>query len=202
MNFEDILVDGVRMADTDFSKFTRLCHLTAWEDKAKDAARALFSDHDTLWKFGDYRRELEEVTRDRLIDASREREQNCKPRNLDLKVVRTFPKDWTADDIAGSPDACKIGLNDGRSPKEVVWADFHEPEEMTNYEFAAYAILGDEECNRQGIDTLYDMFGTEFANRFYKRKTQRNATKRLKELYRERAELNAQITELERQAQG
>lgn len=203
MEFADIIVDGVRIADTDFSKFTRLCHLISWEKKAKAAARAVLGDDmDILWKFGDYRHELSDATRDRLIDESRAREQHCAPRNLDLKVVKTYPKEWTAADIEANPDSCTIGLNDGRSPNEIVWEDFHTAYEMTNYEFAAYQILGDEECDRQGIDTLYDMFGTEFANRFYKRKNQLIAQSDLVDLYAQRDELNAQIAKLEEQAKG
>jgi len=118
-------------------------------------------------------------------------------RNLDLVVIKTFPKEWTPEEIAINANSCDIGLNDGCSPNEIVWEDFVTAVEMTNYEFAAYEIVGDEELDRQGVDTLNDLFGTEFATRFYKRKHQLIAQHRLIHLYKERAALNEQIAELE-----
>jgi hypothetical protein len=197
MIFGKIIVDGVQIEDTDFSKFTRLCHLTTWSKRVGMAVKALYRSAETGWAFRDYHDELIESTRDRLIDEMRAREGGCRARNLDLKVVKTYPKEWTQEDIDGSPNAFDIGKNNGRSPSEIVWSDFVRAEEMSNYEFAAYAILGDEECDRQGIDTLYDMFGTEFATTFFKRRKQLIAQSEMFDLYKQRDALAALIAETE-----
>jgi hypothetical protein len=204
MEFADFIVDGVRIADTDFSQFTRGCHLEAWQKRAKAVALEIIGkdDEDRLWDFGTYRGDLAEPTRSRLIDEQHARASSMPSRNLDLIVVRTFPKDWLPSDIEGNEERFSLGDNDGRSPSNIRLMAFTEAEQMSNYEFAAYEILGAEECDRQGIDTLHDMFGTEFATAFYKRKTQLIAKADLVEAYAERDKLNERIAELEELARG
>lgn len=201
MNFADFIVDDVRIGDTDFSQFTRLCHLESWEKRAKVVAlQNIGDDEDLLWDFGTYRGELIEETRCRLIDEGAARGPTMPARNLDLIVVRTFPKEWTPSDIQGNEDSFDLGANDGRPVAEIDLALFTEAEQMTNYEFAAYEILGDEECDRQGIDTLFDMFGAEFATAFYKRKTQLIAQSDLVDLYKQLEDLKALIAKREIEA--
>ncbi len=104
-------------------------------------------------------------------------------RNLDLVVIA---KDSDRDD---SMNYALSAIPAG----EIDFSIFIRPEQMTAYEFDAYDTLGDDECERQEIDTLYDLFGTEWAERFYRRKNHLLATVRVQDLYLERDELNASI---------
>lgn len=74
---------------------------------------------------------------------------------------------------------------------------FDRAEQMTAYEFDAYDTLGNEECDRQGIQTLHNMFGKEWADAFFKRKKSLIARMQLEELYEERRSLTRLIDELE-----
>jgi hypothetical protein len=100
---------------------------------------------------------------DDLREAAEARKLSMPLRNLDLIVV--------AKDEANRVPSMNYGFK--HQTARDVWGlldCFDRAEQMTAYEFDAYDTLGEDECDRQGIETLHDMFGTDFAVAFYRRK--------------------------------
>ena len=110
-------------------------------------------------------------------------------RNLDVKVVKG---------AGGITNEVSFDVGDV-SARDLDLQRFNKAFEMTDYEFDAYATFGDEELNRQGVQTLHDLFGKEWADAFYKRKNGLITSEKLVALYAEREVLNQTIAGYEAQ---
>lgn len=112
------------------------------------------------------------------------------PRNMDL-IVRHGPDDFGA--------SAHFDFGD-RTVGEVanMFDKFDHPSQMTAFEFSAYAAYGDDECNRDDILTLEDLFGTEFHDAFFERKNYLLDMDNLQELYEEREQITKRINSLEK----
>lgn len=186
MKILDQIIDGVKVRDTDLTKFRTE---TALRDWAKMVLRTSFEGEiytdgnydDRVIASGDLKDLIQPMVIAMRLDSG-DRMMSMPDRNLDL-VVRPS--------------------NDGRymmaglAVKDIVIEAFDNPSQMTRYEFDAYATLGDDECERQGIETLYDMFGTDFAARFFRRKNFLIARMEVEKLYIERRKIAAAIDKLE-----
>jgi hypothetical protein len=64
--------------------------------------------------------------------------------------------------------------------KELDLSVFTQPAQMTAWEYAAYHAYGDDACERDGINTLEDLFGTDFWLNFIARKNQMIALQQVK----------------------
>ncbi len=109
------------------------------------------------------------------------------PRNMDM-IVLTDDEN-TVKEMRYSKTLSSIPVREVQS----LFGVFDRAEQMTAFEFNAYTTLGEAQCDAQGINTLEDMFGTEFSDAFYKRKNFLIAQHRLKELYSEKARIEAEI---------
>jgi hypothetical protein len=188
----DFLIDGVKVRYTDLNQFKTENQLNDWRDRVKTIIETMTesvdisSDNlrfDALEELYDFI----QPRRDAILAEAEARKLNMPARNLDFRV--THRAEWskyspTFNDIM----VANVGL---------LLDCFDDAEDMTSFEFDAYETMGPEELDRQGIETLHDMFGTEWAEAFYKRKNHLITKHDLEDLYRERAKLNAEIEKLE-----
>jgi len=185
MSILDMIVDGVKVRDTDLTKFPTHTSLLNWR---KQVVTALREVNNLTYEDAEYFDNLDAIDefvagrRDEIEAAAQARRLSMPPRNLDLVVLPQNDDD--------RPRAMK-GLKAGEVRR--LFDCFDTAEQMANYEFDAYGTLGDAECDRQGIETLHDMFGTEFAEVFYRKKNALIAREEIPELGREVARLQSQI---------
>jgi hypothetical protein len=126
-------------------------------------------------------------------------------RNMDLSVrSQSIPDEWSEEDRqhAIEEGVFAIGPNEGVAPRDLDLSTFTDAIQMTNYEFGAYETYGDARCDVENVQTLDDLFGSEFAERFFKRKRQLIAKFHLNVANLELEELQARIAHLEAQARG
>lgn len=182
-------VDGIPVRDTDLTQFRTFHQVKVWKKGIKQAySAATLAADDAYFDFLDALDTFAQPRIDAILNASEERKLSMPARNLDLIVIANEDRDPS--------------LNYGMKGKTVLEIGglldcFDRAEQMTSYEFDAYETLGEDECDRQEIETLHDMFGTEWAEAFYKRKNSLIAKSRLLELYAERRTLTQEIEKYE-----
>lgn len=73
-------------------------------------------------------------------------------------------------------------------------------EELSGFEFAAYRAYdekyGSDACERDGMNSLADLFGQEFSDRLFKRRWKLLAKERLGEVIKEYLELQDKMVKL------
>lgn len=188
MNYLDIVVNDVAVRDTELGQFKTIAALENWVYACYVACPDI-GDHEAYnIAMNDLDRYVECRTA-QLTNEIAERMRSSPPRNLDLIVIP-----FGDEPIVPALQDVKAG--------DVVnnLLLFTDAAQMVDYEFAAYELLGDEECDRQGIDTIYDMFGTEWATLFDKRREYLIIRFDLDRLYGARKELDTEIAALEKRA--
>ena len=100
-------------------------------------------------------------------------------RNLDLVV--------SVESLTETPD--------GLMPATLDLSIFEEAASMTMWEMACYTSYGMKRCEAEGIDTLEDLFGTNFSEDFFERKNMLIAKMQIDDLIRERDELQALVSQ-------
>lgn len=188
----DFLIDGVKVRHTDLNQFKTENQLNVWRDRVTTIIETMTESvdissdnlrYDAIEELHDFI----QPRREAIFAEADARKLNMPARNLDFRVTQRA--EWskyspTFNDIM----VANVGL---------LLDCFDDAEHMTAFEFDAYETMGPEELDRQGIETLHDMFGTEWAEAFYKRKNHLISKHELEELYRQRARLNAKIADLE-----
>lgn len=85
--------------------------------------------------------------------------------------------------------------------KDIDFTRFKTPAQMGDWEFAAYHAYGDDDkCVRDGIDTLADLFGTQFSKQFYRYKDRLQARQSLPGLLKELAILKRTVASYKKRA--
>lgn len=190
MNYLDIVVNDVAVRDTELGQFKTIAALENWVVACNYACSDLVvADYDVYVDAMNNLDRYVECRTAQLMNEIAERIRSSPPRNLDLIVIP-----FGDEPIVPALQDVKAG--------DVVnnLLLFTDAAQMVDYEFAAYELLGDEECDRQGIDTIYDMFGTEWATAFDKRREYLIIRFDLDRLYGARKELDTEIAALEKRA--
>jgi hypothetical protein len=90
----------------------------------------------------------------------------------------------------------QVVLKQSGPAKDLNLAVFEKPEEMTDWEYAAYEAYTETRCNAENIWSLTDLFGEEFSIRFFNRKHKLLAAERIQTLLAEKEEIEKQLTRL------
>jgi hypothetical protein len=181
-------VDGTLVRDTDLTQFKTDNAIHKWIKRVGKAYTVATGDD----KYSDNRLfmldDLDDFLlayREELRAATEARKLTMPDRNLDLVVVAE-PGDRV--------ETMNYDMG-GKTAGEVrhLFHEFERGEQMTAYEFDAYATLGEDECDRLGIETLHDMFGADFAEAFYRCKNSLNAQSVIDDLEQQRSKIEREI---------
>lgn len=161
----DFVVDGTPIRDTDMSQFRTTPSVQNWRKRVITAWRA--ASGKGMFGAQTMVEALNPITRpimDMMTKDAEERKMSRPWANQSL-VVTGSDNDRVA--------SMNYNNSAGATAQNLYYQGFDlfkRAEQMTAYEFDSYATLGDEECDRRGIETLHDMYGTEWAEKFYRRK--------------------------------
>jgi hypothetical protein len=189
----DFVVDGMKVRETDLSVFRTTPSLREWRKRAGQVWRETnptLVGRDPHLEMFNALDALVTPMMDQMSRAAEDRKMSLPWRNQGLVVI---PRNEGRVETMNY----EIGTNTAQNLFYQGFDCFTRAEQMTAYEFDAYDTLGDEMCDRQGIETLHDMFGTDWAERFYRRKNLLITRSQLHALYDERDDLNTRIVKLE-----
>lgn len=189
----DFVVAGVKVLDTDFTQFKTENAIRNWLKAALKAYAEASGNADI---FSESRQKVAEILFAKINPliaemraASEERKKNTPSRNQNMIVrARNEGRDESMNYDIGELTAQNIFYRGFRM--------FTHAAQMTGYETDAYEMLGEDECDRRGIETLYDLFGTEWAQRFFAFKASLNAKLELADAIAEREALDLEIKRL------